>query len=293
MQLTILKSNILLFITALIWGLSFVAQRAGMENIGPFAFNGIRFALGSIALLPLIYFQHKSNHTNSKQSSLHGLFFAGLLCGVVAFTGVSLQQVGMVYTSAGNGGFITSLYVIIVPVLGLFWRHEISKLTWLGGLLAVTGMYVLSVSENFSLALGDSLVFAGAFFWAGHVLLIGHFSKRVSVLPLAAWQFAVVAFLSCLVSFFFETTHWSNVQAAAIPILYGGFMSVAVAYTLQVIAQQKAHPSHAALILSLEALFAAIGGIIILDEPLNWRICFGGILMLSGVVLSQLKRKEA
>ena len=214
---------------------------------------------------------------------------AGLITGMVLFAGASLQQVGMVYTTAGNGGFITSLYVIIVPVLGLFWRHKISKLTWIGGLLAVLGLYFLSVTEGFTLALGDALVLASAFFWAGHVLLIGHYSKRIDVLILATLQFAVVAVLSLVISFFYENTNWENVQAAAIPILYGGLMSVGVAYTLQIIAQQKARPAHAAIILGLESLFAAIGGILILSEPLSLRIGIGGILMLTGVIVSQLK----
>lgn len=286
------KSNLLLFVTAIIWGLSFVAQRVGMEDIGPFAFNGIRFALGSISLLPLIYYQRRKKQPSPKKASRKEVLQAGLLTGMVLFAGASLQQIGMVYTTAGNGGFITSLYVIIVPVLGLFWRHKISKLTWIGGLLAVLGLYFLSVSEGFTLALGDALVLASAFFWAGHVLLISHFSKKVDVLVLATLQFAVVAVLSLLASGFFETTDLGSVQAAAIPILYGGLMSVGVAYTLQIIAQQKARPSHAAIILSLESLFAAIGGILILNEALSFRIAFGGILMLAGVIVSQLKMKK-
>ncbi|MCF6170665.1 MAG: DMT family transporter [Bacteroidales bacterium] len=287
--MTTFKSNLLLFVTAIIWGLAFVAQRAGMEDIGPFAFNGIRFALGSISLLPLIYLQQKRKKPLTRKADRTAVVLGGLVAGTVLFAGASLQQVGMVYTTAGNGGFITSLYVIIVPVLGLFWRHKISKLTWIGGLLAVLGLYFLSVTESFSLVLGDALVLASAFFWAGHVLLIGHYSKKTDVLVLAAVQFAVVAVLSLLVSGILETTQLENVRAAAIPILYGGLMSVGVAYTLQVIAQQKARPAHAAIILSLESLFAAAGGILILNEPLSIRIAFGGLLMLSGVVVSQLK----
>lgn len=287
-----LRSNILLFITAIIWGLAFVAQRAGMEDIGPFAFNGIRFALGSLSLVPLIYFQQKKSKSGKKISSPKNRIFAGLITGLVLFAGASLQQIGMVYTTAGNGGFITSLYVILVPVLGLFWKQKINKQTWIGGLLAVLGLFFLSVTENFTMAFGDGLVLISAIFWAGHVLLIGHFSKKEDVLILAALQFAVVAVLSIVVSLLTETTHWENIQAAAIPILYGGLMSVGVAYTLQVIAQQKARPAHAAIILSLESLFAAIGGILILNETLSTRIGIGGLLMLSGVIISQLKRKS-
>jgi drug/metabolite transporter (DMT)-like permease len=285
------KSNLLLFLTAIIWGLAFVAQRAGMEDIGPFAFNGIRFALGSVSLLPLIYFQRRKSRAAKQKTSTKQLLQIGLLTGVVLFTAASLQQIGMVYTTAGNGGFITSLYVIIVPVLGLFWRHKISKLTWIGGLLAVLGLYFLSVNDRFTLALGDALVLVSAFFWAGHVLLIGHYSRKADVLTLAAMQFVVVAVLSLGVSSVTEITQWENVRAAAIPILYGGLMSVGVAYTLQLIAQRKAAPAHAAIILSLESLFAALGGILILHEALTFRITLGGLLMLAGVIVSQLKVK--
>lgn len=285
-----LRSNILLFITAIIWGLAFVAQRAGMEDIGPFAFNGIRFALGSVSLVPLIYILQNKNRTVQKTSSPKNKIVAGFITGLVLFAGASLQQVGMVYTTAGNGGFITSLYVILVPIIGLFWKQKVSRQTWIGGLFAVLGLYFLSVTENFTLAFGDGLVLLSAFFWAGHVLLIGHFSKKENVLILAALQFAVVAILSILVSLLTEITHWENIQAAAIPILYGGLMSVGVAYTLQVIAQQKARPAHAAIILSLESLFAAVGGILILNELINWRIGIGGLLMLFGVIISQLRR---
>jgi drug/metabolite transporter (DMT)-like permease len=257
----------------------------------PFAFNGIRFALGSVSLLPLIYIQKKKRKPSSRTKSRKPMIKAGLLTGLVLFVSSAFQQIGMVYTTAGNGGFITSLYVILVPVLGLFWRHKISKLTWIGGLLAVVGLYFLSVSENFSLALGDALVLVSAFFWAGHVLLIGYYSKKTDVLTLSSMQFVVVTILSLFVSAMFETTEWENVQAAAIPILYGGLMSVGVAYTLQIIAQQKAHPAHAAIILSLESLFAAIGGILILNEVLSIRIAIGGLLMLAGVIVSQLKIK--
>ena len=291
-SLSTFKSNLLLFVTAIIWGLAFVAQRAGMEDIGPFAFNGIRFALGSVSLLPLIYFQRRNKPATTKKANQKDILIGGLATGMVLFAGASLQQVGMVYTTAGNGGFITSLYVIIVPVLGLFWHHKISKLTWVGVLFAVSGLYLLSVKGGFVLALGDSLVFASTFFWAGHVLLIGHFSKKTDVLVLAAFQFAVVAVLSLAVSYLTETTNLGNVRAAAIPILYGGLMSVGVAYTLQVIAQQKARPAHAAIILSLESLFAATGGIVLLNEPLNLRFAFGGLLMLAGVIVSQLKSRK-
>jgi len=284
------SSDVLLLLTAIIWGLAFVAQRAGMEHIGPFAFNGIRFALGSISLLPLIYFQKKRDNTSQTIKSRRLLYFGGLFAGLVLFAGASFQQIGIVYTSAGNAGFITSLYVLIVPVLGLFWNHKVSAQLWIGAILAVVGLFYLSVNERFIISLGDGLVFISAFFWAGHVLIIAKYSRATNSLFLALIQFGVCSILSLTTSLIIETTTIDDITSAAIPILYGGVMSVGVAYTLQIFAQKKAHPSNAAIILSLESLFAAIGGWIILNEQLTNRLLIGGGLMLAGVIISQYKK---
>lgn len=284
------SSDVLLLLTAIIWGLAFVAQRAGMEHIGPFAFNGIRFALGSISLLPLIYFQKKRDKVSQPVKSLSLLYFGGLFAGLVLFAGASFQQIGIVYTSAGNAGFITSLYVIIVPVLGLFWKHKVNAQIWIGVLLAIVGLYYLSVNERFIISLGDGLVFISAFFWAGHVLIIAKYSRISNSLFLALIQFTVCAILSLTTALIIETTTIEDITSAAIPILYGGVMSVGVAYTLQIFAQKKAHPSNAAIILSLESLFAALGGWIILNEQLTNRLIIGGGLMLAGVIISQYKK---
>ena len=284
------SSDALLLLTAVIWGLAFVAQRAGMEHIGPFAFNGIRFALGSISLLPLIYFQKKREVSSKTVKSARLLYFGGVLAGLVLFAGASFQQIGIVYTNAGNAGFITSLYVIIVPVLGLFWKHKVNPQIWVGAILAVIGLYFLSVTENFTISPGDGLVFISAFFWAGHVLLIAKYSPVTNFLFFALIQFVVCAILSLVTAWFIEITTIENIRMAAIPILYGGVMSVGVAYTLQVFAQKRAHPSHAAIILSLESLFAALGGWIILNEELTFSLVIGGSLMLTGILISQYKK---
>ena len=287
------KANFILLLTALIWGLAFVAQRAGMENIGPFAFNGIRFALGSLSLLPLLWLRRKKNRTVQKNvSDKKILITGGLLSGLLLFAGSSFQQVGMVYTTAGNGGFITSLYVILVPILGLFWRHKVPFQTWIGALFAVAGLYFLTAHSHMTFVLGDFLVLVSAFFFAGHVLIIGQFAPKTSILKLSVFQFAISSVLSLLISVFTETTTWQNVELAGIPILYGGIMSVGVAYTLQVFGQKNTPAAHAAIILSFESLFAAIGGILILEEPLTVRIAMGGLLMLTGVILSQLTLKS-
>ncbi len=286
------KARFILLLTALIWGLAFVAQRAGMRNIGPFAFNGIRFALGTLSLVPLLLFNRMPAAKKSVKSEQAFLWKGGLACGLFLFAGSSFQQVGIVYTTAGNAGFITSLYVILVPVFGLFWRHKVNVQTWLGAIIALAGLYFLSAKQDLTFALGDALVLVSAFFFAGHVLLIARYAPKTNVVRLSIIQFGLASLLSLAISGFMETTTFENIRLAAIPILYGGVMSVGIAYTLQVYGQKNTHPAHAAIILSMESLFAAIGGILILKEPLTFPVAVGGILMLSGVILSQLRFKK-
>jgi drug/metabolite transporter (DMT)-like permease len=284
-----LKSDLLLLLTAAIWGFAFVAQRVGMEHVGPFTFNGIRFALGSLSLVPLLFWQ--LNGKPSPLPSAEGFGPAlrgGCIAGLFLFTGASLQQVGLVYTTAGNAGFITGLYVVIVPLIGLLFRQRSTAGAWLGAGLAAVGLYFLSVTDQFTIAWGDFLELLGAFFWAGHVLVIGHFSPRVSAIRLAITQFAICSILSLSTATVVETIRLSNILQAAVPILYGGLASVGIAYTLQVVAQKNAHPAHAAILLSLEAVFAAIGGWLMLGEILSVRGLFGCALMLAGMLLSQL-----
>jgi len=298
---SILGHEALLLLTAIIWGLAFVAQRAGMESIGPFVFNGIRFLLGSISLLPVIILLNRSNLPAGKQGNPTALqakkhklmWVSGLISGLVLFIASSFQQMGMVFTTAGNAGFITSLYVIMVPLLGLIFGLKVNRYTWIGALLAVIGLYFISVNTGFSIQKGDLLVLASAFFFAIHLLIIGYYSNKTEVLWLAFIQFALTGILSLIVGYFTEVIDINQIKLAAIPLLYGGLMSVGVAYTLQIVGQRKAIPTHAAIILSLEALFAALGGWLILDEMFTSRQITGGILMLAGVVLSQFTFNQA
>ncbi len=288
---SVLGHEALLLLTAIIWGLAFVAQRAGMESMEPFTFNGIRFLLGSVSLIPVIYLlrrnKKKLDFPKPKQ-----ILISGLLAGLVLFIAASLQQVGMVYTTAGNGGFITSLYVVIVPLMGLAFGLKVNIQTWTGTFLAIAGLYFLSVTAGFTILWGDILVFVSAFFWAAHVLIIGYYSNKTDVLWLAVVQFAMTGVLSLVVAVSVETISFTGIQDGAIPIFYGGLMSVGVAYTLQIIGQQKAIAAHAAIILSLEALFAALGGWVILNETFTTRQMLGGSLMLIGLVLSQIRIKK-
>ena len=288
MKLNSFNSKIILLVTAIIWGLAFVAQRAGMEHISPFAYNGIRFALGSLSLFPLIIWNKKRQPAIKNKIKQRGILVrAGFLTGIFLFLGSSFQQIGLVYTTAGNAGFITSLYVILVPIFGIFWKQKVNMQTWIGIILAFAGLYFLSIKEGLSLMLGDGLVFISAFFFAGHVLIIGKYAPKINVLYLSFIQFMIASLLSIIISIIFETTTLQDVRLAIIPILYGGIMSVGVAYTLQVLGQKNVLPSHAAIILSLESLFAAAGGILILHEVITVRIILGGILMLTGVIFSQ------
>lgn len=286
-------SELLLVLAAIVWGFAFVAQKAGMDDIGPMAYNGIRFLLGSICLIPLIiFFNTKKNHPIAKKTNIKELWKAGLISGLVLFVASAMQQIGVVYTTAGNAGFITSFYVILVPVFGLVLNQKVNTQTWVGAIIAIIGLYFLSVSETLTFVIGDILVFLSAFFWAIQVILAGYYSVRVNVIKLASIQFALTGIISLIISFFTETYEFQNIYAAGIPILYGGIMSVGLAFTLQLIGQQKANPTHAAIILSTESVFAAIGGWIILSEQLTQIEMFGAGLMLTGVILSQLKKKD-
>lgn len=284
------KSELLLLLIAAIWGFGFVAQRKGLLSVGPFTFNGVRFALGSLSLVPLILLSRRRNlvPTLLPGSGTRSLSAGGALAGGVLFLGASLQQVGMVTTSAGNAGFITGLYVVIVPLLGLFWGQRPGLGTWLGALLAAYGLFLLSVTAQFTIGFGDLLELIGAFCWAGHVLLIGWLSPRTDPFKLSAIQFAVCSLLSLITAFCIETVSIQGIQQAALPIFYGGGISVGVAYTLQVVAQRDAHPAHTAVILSAEGVFAAFGGWLLLGEQLAPRAILGCSLMMAGILLSQL-----
>ena len=254
-----LKSDTLLLLTAIIWGFGFVAQRVGMDYVGPFTFNGFRFALGSLTLVPLLLISNRQwAITKSLLPPINTrmTIFGGGLAGLVLFMGATLQQVGLVYTTAGKAGFITGLYVVIVPILGLFWKQRPGMGTWLGAILAAAGLYLLTITAEFTIAFGDFLELAGAFFWAGHVLIIGWLSPRIDPIKLAFFQYAACSFLSLITAVITEVITLHGLFLATIPIAYGGLISVGIAYTLQVVAQRYAHPAHAAIILSLEAVFS-------------------------------------
>jgi drug/metabolite transporter (DMT)-like permease len=284
------KADFLLLLTALIWGLAFVAQRMGMDHVGPFTFNGVRFLLGAAALLPLALRSARNPDPSDFLRRTGGRvgLWGGLVAGTALFAGATLQQVGLVYTTAGKAGFITGLYVVIVPMIGLFFRQKSYPGDWLGAVMAAVGLYFLSVTEDLTMSFGDVLELVGAVFWAGHVCIIGWLSPRMRATRLACAQYAVCGALSLAAAFFTETVSLAGLSGALYPILYGGLLSVGLAYTLQVVAQRDAKPAHAAILLSLEAVFAALAGWALLDESMGGRGLFGCALMLSGMLASQL-----
>lgn len=284
-----LQSSMLLLLAAAIWGFAFVAQRVGAKYVGSFTFNGVRFALGSLSLIPLlIYFKSKDEKADENHNMKSKAIPAGITLGGVLFLAASLQQIGLSYTTAGKAGFITGLYIVLVPIFGIFLKHRVHINTWVAVVLAVIGLYLLSVTEGFYISKGDLFEVAGAVFWAIHILLIDYFTKKVNALKLSFIQFATCSILSITVAFFFETITIAGLTKAIIPILYGGIFSVGIAYTIQVVGQKHAKPSHAAIILSMESVFASIGGILILNESLGARGYFGCALILSGMLLCQL-----
>lgn len=280
-----IQSNLLLLLTAAIWGLAFVAQRVGMDYIGPFTFNAVRFLLGSISLIPVIriFYSNESDRKIDKRVIKYGI-----IAGSFLFAGSSLQQVGLIYTTAAKAGFITSLYIILVPIIGIFIGQKTSKNIWIGAVIAVIGLYLLSVKEDLTIGFGDLLQLIGAFFWAMHIILIGEFSNKVNPLRLSQIQFATCSLLSFIAALLFENIEVSSIFAAYAPILYGGILSVGIAYTLQVVAQKNAKAGPAAIALSMEAVFAVIGGILLLNESLDTRGYVGCGLMLAGMLISQL-----
>ena len=293
MQNQALRADVLMLLTAIIWGSAFVAQRLGMDHIGPFLYTGLRFALAALVLVPLLAYTAAKQTIPGEPWSNRGLLFGGAMMGLVLALGINLQQVGLLFTSVTNSGFITGLYVIIVPLIGLFIGHKTGLGIWLGAILAVLGMFLLCVGDNFQVASGDWLQLAGAFVWATHVLVVGLFAKRHDPLRLAFLQFAICAVISLLLAVILEPITLAAIIQAGPAIIYGGAVAGGIGYTLQVVAQKHAIASHAAIIFSLEAVFAALAGSLFLDETLALRGYIGCALMFVGMLIAQLWPRKA
>lgn len=285
------QSMVLLLVTATIWGFAFPYQKAAMDHIGPMLFMATRFTVGTLSLIPLILLTRNSE--SSKSSDKKILAIAGLWTGVCLFLGAGTQQVGLIYTTSGKSGFITGLYIIIVPLILALNRHRIGRGVWMGALLAIMGLYLLSGSDVDSFNRGDALTVFSAVFWALQIIILGWASPKTDGIRLATIQFAVCALLSWIAAIIFEPFSWSGIEAAAVPILYTGLIATGVAFTFQVIAQKHVQASPAAVIMSLEAVFAAIGGWLLLGETMSLINIMGCALMLAGMLTAQLYKQKS
>lgn len=292
--------NIILLITAMIWGTSFVAQSAGMDYIGPFTFNSIRTILGGIVLIPVIAFSRLAGKKSEvKDKSLQQKtdkisVIGGIFCGIALCLASSFQQVGMVYTTAGKAGFITALYIIIVPFLtALFFHKKIGAKIFLCVIIAVIGFYMLCIKENFSLSKGDALVLVCALFFSVHIVIIDYFTgKNVDCVLMSCVQFFVAGIIMAACMFIFEQPNIESILDAKVSILYSGVMSCGVAYTLQIVGQKRTDPTVATLLLSLESVFAALSGWLILKDDMSLKEIIGCIFVFAAVILAQVDIKS-
>lgn len=280
------RGNFLLLLTAMIWGSSFVAQSAGADLISPAFFNGTRMLLGSLLLSPLaIYRMRRYVPASSRRTLLLG----GACCGVLMFTGSYIQQTGIAYTTAGKAGFLTAIYVVLVPVLGIFLKKKPRPILWVSVALACVGLYFLCFTDKtFSLAMGDAAMLGGAVMFALHIMVVDHFSPLVDGVCLSFVQFLTAGSLGMVVAFITEQPSFAALSAAAVPILYTGVFTMGVAYTLQIVAQKDTDPTVASLILCMESVFAVVFGWLILHETLSLREGVGSVFMFVAILLAQL-----
>jgi drug/metabolite transporter (DMT)-like permease len=282
-----LKYELLLLVMAIIWGSAFAAQQIGMKKgITPMAFNALRFSLGVLVLLPVMVIRGKfsSGITTKTPFPFWGSMFAGLFL----FSAAGCQQIGLKYTSCANAGFITGLYIVLVPLIGLFFGHKVNKSLWFGIAVCIVGLYFLSITGDFKISKGDLLVLLCAFLWAGQILVIDHVVNDSDPLKIAIFQFVVCAVLSGISALLFESCSLEAIKAGAGAVAYAGVMSVGIAFTLQVFCQKHCPPGPAAVIMSMEAVFAAIAGYLVLNERLSLRAIGGCALILAGLLIAQL-----
>ena len=283
-----LRGNLLLITAAFIWGTTFVAQQVGMDALGPFSYAAARYVLGFLAVLLIWCGYRRPREAKKRAGTYRSGWKAGIGAGFIMFAASSLQQVAMLYTTAGKTAFITCLYIIFVPLFSVFLKKRIRAENWFGAVLALMGLYFLCVKQEMSLSYGDTLLFISAFFWTFHILFIDRFAAMVDGIEISAMQIGVCAVLSSAVALGFADFSWAGVQAEAFPIFYAGVMSAGVAFTLQIIGQKYAEPAHAAIIMSFEAVFGALASWLLLHEVMSTMEIFGCLLMLAGMTVTQL-----
>ena len=297
------KNTLLLLLTAFIWGVAFVAQSVGMDYVGPLTFNASRFVIGAVFLIPCIAFL---DALKKKDSAVSGdlsptepkdrktLLIGGLCCGIAIAVASTLQQYGISMTTVGKAGFITALYIVIVPILGIFLKKKPRLIIWLSVVLALAGLYFLCMTDSLSFSKGDTMVLLCALAFSIHILIIDYFSPKVDGVRMSCIQFFIAGILCGVPAFVLEQPRLSSLAAAWAPILYAGILSCGVAYTLQIVAQKNYDPTIASLILSLESVFSVLAGWVILHQSLSPREIFGCVLVFIAIILVQLpERKKA
>lgn len=285
------RGNILLLITSIIWGSAFVAQVVGMDHIGPFAFNAVRNLIASLFLLILIPFLNQRGQ-KKKISSDKNLLYGGIACGIILFIASSLQQIGLQYTTASKAGFITTLYIVIVPLFTLFLGKKVGLKLWLCVLIAGIGFYLLTVTDQLTIEKGDLLIFLCAIVFSLHIIVIDYFSPKVDGVKMSCIQFLIVGVINTICMLSFESFSLESILQAAVPILYTGILSSGIGYTFQIIAQKDTDPTIASLILSLESVFALLAGVWLLSDPVNSKQLWGCALIFAAIVIAQLPQRK-
>ena len=293
-----MQSNILLLLTAIIWGSAFVAQKSGMDYVEPFTFNGIRTFIGGLVLIPVIFFMEKKNppeeiSREEKTKKHQELLIGGICCGLALFAASSLQQFGVSYTTAGKAGFITTLYVVFVPIISVLLRKKVRPIMWLCVAMGAVGLYLLCMTDaSFRLTFGDTLVLLCAVAFAVHILTVDHFSPKMDGIKLSCIQFLTVGIVSMVCMFIFEHPDIHAILDCAVPLLYAGVLSCGLGYTFQVVAQKHAEPTVASLLMSLESVFAVVFGALLLHETMSMRELSGCLIIFIAVIISQLPEKK-
>lgn len=283
----VIRQSLLLLLTATIWGVAFVAQSVGMDYVGPFTFITARSMIGAVVLIPYIMLRRRQNKEGQKDGKL--LIIGGICCGVLLFVASSLQQFGVMYTTVGKAGFITAMYIVIVPIIGIFFRKKAGVKLWSGVALAVLGLYFLCMTSGVvSIQMGDVLTFFCAIAFAFQIMAVDYFAPKVDGVKLSFMQFAVSVVLGGIAMFLFESPSMEQILQAWLPILYAGALSSGVGYTLQIIGQRGMNPTVASLIMSLESVVSVIAGWVILRQSLSVRELFGCALMFGAIILVQL-----
>lgn len=287
-----LKSSFFLLMAAFIWGVAFVAQSVGMDYMGPFSFNGGRFLMGSVVLLPIVLTnRNKKKKANIEQAGWKITILGGCCCGLALCMASLLQQVGIMYTTVGKAGFITTLYIIIVPIMGIFLKKKVSGKVWISAFVAAIGMYLLCMSEKLSLSKGDTFVFACAIVFSVHILVVDYFAPKADGVELSCIQFLTAGIICSIGAAIIEKPVLGDFIAGIIPLAYAGILSCGVAYTFQILGQKNTNPAIASLLLSLESVFSVLAGWMILGQAMNARELFGCGLVFAAVILVQLPQK--